>query len=259
MRSTRGQDPTSDAPRTVGADSVSAEILGILDTVDVPIVVVGPDCTLLRFNRAATEVLGLGPSDMGCRLGTIGAFADVNEIEQLCRQVTVDDAPCRRDIRKGDRWFVLRLAPYSIHPGHIAGTVLTFTNVTAFRASIEQAVYEREYTKAILNTVTSPLVVLDGDLRVQSGNRAFYAMFGVSREKAHGVPLYDLGDETWKACGVWASLTVLASDARTSIRLRSSANSRSSVPGRCCWRLGVGRARAIDHGTPSEPHGAADR
>ena len=89
--------------------------------------------------------------------------------------------------------------------GETAGAVLTFTNVTAFRASVEQAIYEREYTKAILNTVTTPLVVLDSQLRVQSGNRAFYSTFGVSREKAQGMALRDLGDDDWKASGLWAA------------------------------------------------------
>src|SRR2546426_12305119 len=59
----------------------------------------------------------------------------------------------------------------------VTGTVLTFTNVTAFRASIDQVIYERECTKAILNTVADPLVVLNADQQIQSGNRAFYTMF----------------------------------------------------------------------------------
>ena len=39
--------------------------------------------------------------------------------------------------------------------------MLTFTNVTAFRASIDQVIYERECAKAILNTVADPIVVLE--------------------------------------------------------------------------------------------------
>ncbi len=66
--------------------------------------------------------------------------------------------------------------------------------------------FEREYTKAILNTVGSPLVVLDRELRVQSANRAFYATFGASREKTQGIPLRDLGDDDWKASPLWTSL-----------------------------------------------------
>ncbi|MGZ5234179.1 MAG: PAS domain-containing sensor histidine kinase [Burkholderiales bacterium] len=46
----------------------------------------------------------------------------------------------------------------------------------------------------MLNTVVDPLVVLSADQRIQSGNRAFYTMFGLSRDETQGVPLYDLGN-----------------------------------------------------------------
>ena len=88
--------------------------------------------------------------------------------------------------------------------------VLTFTNFTAFRASLGQAIYEREYTKTILNTVIDPLVVLDDGLQIQTANRAFYDWFGVSREQTQGVPLSDLGDDDWRASGLWSSLKATA-------------------------------------------------
>ena len=183
----------------------------MLDTIDVPIVVVAGDCTLTRVNRAATEVFSLEPTEIGRRLSSIAALGDVTDIEKLCGQVIADNAPSRRDFRTGDRRFLVRAAPYETVAGHTAGVILTFTNVTAFRASVEQAIYEREYTKAILNSVTNPLVVLDAQLRVRSGNRAFYSTFGVSREQAEGVALRDLGDDDWKASSIWAALTVLVS------------------------------------------------
>lgn len=58
--------------------------------------------------------------------------------------------------------------------------------------AINQAIYEREFAKAILNTVADPLVVLSADLRIQSGNRAFYDTFGVSREETQGIPVYQI-------------------------------------------------------------------
>ena len=61
--------------------------------------------------------------------------------------------------------------------------MLTLTNVTGFRASVDQAIHERGFTKAILNTVIDPLVVLDAGLRVQTANRAFYTTFQVSRDE----------------------------------------------------------------------------
>ena len=95
----------------------------------------------------------------------------------------------------------------------IVGAALTITNVTAFRASIDQAIYEREYTKAILNTVIDPLVVLDINLCVQTANRAFYAMFGFSRDETRGVPINTLGNDVWKTSEAWELLkTTLSGD-----------------------------------------------
>jgi PAS domain S-box-containing protein len=197
---------------TLGADPLSPDVVGILDTIDVPIVVVGPDCRLARFNAAAIEAFALGPSHIGQLPSAIAALADAKDLEKLCSQVIADEAPTRRDVQSGDRRFLLRVAPYARGSGQRPGAVLTFTNVTAFRASLEQAVYEREYTKAIINTVSNPLVVLDVKLRVQSANRAFYATFGTSREAAQGVSLRDLGDDDWRASELWKSLTAILAD-----------------------------------------------
>lgn len=193
------------------ADSVSADLVGILDAVDLPIVVVRRDFTVVRFNRAARAVLCLTPSDIGRSPRDIQVLANVTNLEELCAQVIADAAPFRREFRDGDKWFLLLIAPYTRSDRQIGGTVLTFTNVTAFRASMEQAIYERDYTKAILNVI-GPLVVLDADLRVQTANRAFYAMFQISREETQGIPLYHLGNHDWDTPQLWALLKKTISD-----------------------------------------------
>jgi PAS domain S-box-containing protein len=179
-----------DAP----ANTATTDLISILDTVDVPIVVVRRDFMIACFNKAAADVLGLSPSDIGRPSRDISVLAGLPRLEERCSQVIGSGVDCRADFREGDRWFVVRISPYTIGDRQVTGTVLTFTNVTAFRASIDQAIYERECTKAILNTVANPVVVLSADQRIQSGNRAFYTMFGVSRDETQGVPLYKLGN-----------------------------------------------------------------
>ncbi len=196
------------------ADSASADLIGILDTIDAPIIVVGRDCTVVRFNRAAAETLGAGPSDVGRRSCQVQALKGIPEIEQACMQVMTDGVPSRQEMRDGDRWFLVRIAPYAGADAQTRGAVLTFTNFTAFRASLGQAIYEREYTKTILNAAIDPLVVLDDNLQIQTANRAFYDGFGVSREQTQGVHLSDLGDEEWKASSWWSALRATLSDGR---------------------------------------------
>jgi PAS domain S-box-containing protein len=182
---------------------VGAGIVAILDAIDLPIVVIGGGCKIVRFNGAAASVLRISASDLGRSPGSI--LSGVPGLDELCAQVIADETPFRRDFKHGDRWFLLRLAPYR-GPAGMIGAVLTFTNVTGFRVSLDQAIYEREYTKAILNTVIVPLVVLDADLRVQTANQAFYTLLHCSRDEVRGVPLYNLGDAEWKRSPVWESL-----------------------------------------------------
>src|SRR5262245_12013166 len=187
-------------------DPVYADLTGILDAIDLPIVLVGRDFTVARFNQPAALALGLTASHLGEPARSIGALTDVTDLEKLCAQAIIDAVPCRREVRSGDKWFLLRIAPYTGGHHRIAGAVLTLTNVTAFHASVEQAIHERAFTKAILNTVSEPLVVLDADLRVLTANRAFYAMFKVSRDEAHGVPLNALPNQAWNAPRLWQLL-----------------------------------------------------
>jgi PAS domain S-box-containing protein len=173
-------------------NTATTDLIDILDAVDVPVVVVRRDSAIAFFNKAAADVLGLSSVDIGRASRDVSVLAGLPRLEEQCSQVIASGVDSRVDFREGDKWFVVRVSPYSTGARQATGTVLTFTNVTAFRASLDQAIYERECTKAILNTVAEPLVVLSADQRIQSGNRAFYTLFGVSRDETQGVPLYDL-------------------------------------------------------------------
>jgi signal transduction histidine kinase len=183
------------------------DLSGILDTIDLPIVVVSTAFVVASFNRPAASALRLTAANIGQSPRAIEVLKDFPDIEKLCAQVVADRVPTRRDLQFGGKWFLLRIAPYAVSNDRVGGTVLTFTNVTAFRASIDRAIHEREFTKAILNTVIEPLVVIDADLRIQTANRAFFSMFQVSRDGLSGVPLDALPNHTWKAGQMWELLT----------------------------------------------------
>jgi signal transduction histidine kinase len=169
FRAVNGDDAAATPP--------AADLINILDTVEVPIVVLRRDFMIAGFNKAAADVLCLSPSDIGRASRDISRLAGLPRLEEQCSQVIATGVEARADFRDGDRWFVIRISPYAKGERQVGGTVLTFTNVTAFRASIDQVIYERECTKAILNAVADPLVVLSADQRIQSGNRAFYSLF----------------------------------------------------------------------------------
>jgi PAS domain S-box-containing protein len=179
--------------------SIGTDLLDLVDSIDLPIVVVGRGAVVTRFNAAAATILSLTQSDVGRPLRDARGLAGaVSDLEDLCEHVIRDGAALQRDVRAaGGSRFLLRIVPYTRRSnGEVAGAVLTLTNVTTLRASIEQAIHERENAKAIVNTVNHPLVVLDAALRVQTANRAFYETFQVSRQEP-GIPFYTLGKAKW--------------------------------------------------------------
>jgi two-component sensor histidine kinase/PAS domain-containing protein len=56
---------------------------------------------------------------------------------------------------------------------------------------------ETETDNAIVETITQPLLVLDGELRVRSANPAFLKHFKVNGKETEGTLVYDLGNGQW--------------------------------------------------------------
>ena len=159
------------------ANTAATDLINILDTIELPIVVLRRDLKIAGFNKAAADVLRLSPSDIGRASRDISLLAGLPGLEEQCSQVVTSGVESRADFHDGDKWFVARISPYTQGELRVTGAVLTFTNVTAFRRCVDQVIYERECAKAILNTVADPIVVLDADQRIDSGNRAFYTLF----------------------------------------------------------------------------------
>jgi len=51
--------------------------------------------------------------------------------------------------------------------------------------------------QAIVDTIRDPLLVLDQELRVVTGNRSFYQTFKMTHQDIQGRPVYGLGDGQW--------------------------------------------------------------
>jgi PAS domain S-box-containing protein len=88
-------------------------------------------------------------------------------------------------------------APIRNEKGEVAGAVLVFRDITE-RHRQERLTREAfEYATSILETQREPFVVLDGELRVVSANRAFFQTFGVGRDQVEGRYVYELGGGEW--------------------------------------------------------------
>ena len=80
----------------------------------------------------------------------------------------------------------------------MVGTTLDITEIKEaahIKLSVEQLA--RDLAEGIVNTVTEPLIVLDGNLTVISASNSFYAYFCVAAEDTVGRKIYNLGNGQW--------------------------------------------------------------
>jgi PAS domain S-box-containing protein len=169
----------------------------LIDCIELPVLVVDRGLILVSFNPAAAKLLALTGLDRGRQLRSIRMLAGVKNLPDICEHVIASGSSHRVEIGDGaGSWFSLNIGCYKANQ-NINGAVLTLTNVTAFRESLERAIEEREYSKAVLNTIADALVIVDADLRVQAANQAFYVLFQTSRDQSQGATFYQLGGGHW--------------------------------------------------------------
>ena len=169
----------------------------LIDCIELPVLVVDRDLTLISFNPAAAKLLALTGSDRGRQLRSIQMLAGVKNLPDLCEHVIASGSSHRVEIGDGaGSWFSVNIGCHKANQD-IHGAVLALTNVTAFRESLERAIEEREYTKAVINTIADALVIVDADLRIQGANQAFYALFKTSRELSQGAAFDQIGSGDW--------------------------------------------------------------
>jgi PAS domain S-box-containing protein len=169
----------------------------LIDCIELPVLVVDRGLAIVSFNPAAAKLLALTGSDRGRQLRSIQMFAGVKNLPDLCEHVIAGGSSHRVEIEdNAGSWFSLDIGCYKANQ-NINGAVLTLTNVTAFRESLERAIEEREYTKAVINTIPDALVIVDADLGIQAANQAFYELFQTSRDESQGAAFYQFGSGKW--------------------------------------------------------------
>lgn len=89
------------------AHAAADDLINILDTVEVPIVVVRRDLMIDCFNKAAADMLGLSSSDIGRALPAVSVLAGLPRLQQQSDEVINGGVESRVDLRhaRSRSWF----------------------------------------------------------------------------------------------------------------------------------------------------------
>jgi len=191
----------------------SNDLQNILDSTGVATLFLDSDLNIRFFTPAAKSLFRVIASDIGRPLADLTALAADPDLIADARTVLTSFAPLGREIMADSgAWYIRRILPYRTQDNRIEGVVITFADISEIKEAERTIQAARAYSERIIDTVRQPLVVLDNDLCVVSGNRSFYRMFAVEAENVAEKPLVTIAGGQAGALGLRAFLAQIQAE-----------------------------------------------
>jgi len=184
--------------RTKEATQVSNDLQNLLNSINIPILMLGADLQVRQFTSAVEGIFNLISTDIGRPLSDITHKLNVPNLEQEILEVirTLNLKTAEIQDRDG-HWYHLRIRPYRTIDNKIDGAVLVLIDIDNLKRSNAQLMEVRDYADAIVETVWQPLIVLNQDLRVIAASRSFYDAFQVAPVETEQQLIFELGNGQW--------------------------------------------------------------
>jgi two-component system CheB/CheR fusion protein len=117
--------------RNLQLSQLNNDLTNLLNSVNIPIMMLGPDLSVRRFTVQAEQMLGLSSVDVGRPIGNLRMKVDIDGLEQSVLDVIRDVVPKQLEIKdqKGAA-YTLRITPYRTSENKIEGVVLALFDVT---------------------------------------------------------------------------------------------------------------------------------
>jgi two-component system CheB/CheR fusion protein len=162
-------------------DQVANDLVNVLESVQIPVIMVDHELRIRRFTPTAREVSSLLPGDVGRSIDDVKLKVEIDDLPARIHETIDSITPKELEVQGQDgRWFRLNIRPYRTADGRLDGAVLSFLDVDALKRVIEEAEQARDYAQGIVETVPMSLVVLDSSWRIVSANPPFYRGFALA-------------------------------------------------------------------------------
>ncbi len=142
---------------------VNNDLINVLSGTEIPVVLLGHELQIRRFNPSAGKILNLIASDSGRPITDIRTNLNVPDLEQLIGAVTGTLVVKEREIQdtKG-RWYAMTIRPYKTVDNRIDGVLITLVDIN----DLKQAEAERERLIAELKEALDKVKQLSGMLPI---------------------------------------------------------------------------------------------
>ena len=179
--------------KIVELGDVHDDLKNLLMGNDVATIFLDTKMNIKWFTPAIDSVFSLRTDDIG---RPIANFAQkfvggglVEKANAAVGKLTISEAEVET---AGGQYYRMRVLPYRTYDNRIAGAVATFVDITDLKQHYAVTKAEKEFSAAIVESVRTPLIVLDADLRIQMASSAIERMFDIQIDKSVGEMIYDV-------------------------------------------------------------------
>ena len=159
------------------------DLMNLLASVQMAIVMLGPDLRIRRFTPMAEKMLNLIATDVGRPITDIKLNVDVPNLEAILVEVVETMQPHQREVQdRHGRWHSLRVRPYRTFENRIDGAVIVLVDIDSIKANAESLRVGAERLRIMYDR--APVGIFETDLegRFQRVNDKFCELTGRSRD-----------------------------------------------------------------------------
>jgi two-component system CheB/CheR fusion protein len=158
------------------------DLVNLLNTIEIPIVMLGSDLKICRFTSNINVALNLIATDVGRPIGDITSNFKSLDLKAQVSEVfsTKQSKEFELQTLQG-YWYRIQIKIYSTLANSLEGAVVAFFEIDKLKRSIISTRSALAYATSVFESVAVPLVVLDQSLLFRSANESFYRYFKLDR------------------------------------------------------------------------------
>jgi chemotaxis methyl-accepting protein methylase/GAF domain-containing protein/PAS domain-containing protein len=143
---------------------VNDDLSNLLDSVTVPLIMIGRDLRIRRFAPGAERVLNIIPSDVGRPITDLHLKMDIPELQAMLVEVIETVTATAREVRdEAGRWYSLQVRPYKTADNRIDGAVVTLFDIDEIKRNLARVTEAGRLSEALNAMNVAISATLDAD------------------------------------------------------------------------------------------------
>lgn len=160
------------------------DLNNLLTNVNIPVLMLNNELQIRHFTPPTQKIMNIRVADLGRPITDIRLNLSEENLEPILLDVL--ETLGTREVEVQDRrgcWYLLRVRPYRTSENKIEGLVLVLVEIEQLRKSQQELKEAHDFARAVIDSVSFPLVVLNMDLRIRDANSAFRELSGRAPEE----------------------------------------------------------------------------